>query len=201
VTGVVLAGGRSTRFGSNKLEALDRGIPLLHHAVLRLAEVCAELVVVIGPASPEPSLPRGLGAAVRVARDEREAEGPLAGVVAGLAGAADDLLALIVGGDMPDLSTDVLREMVHVAERDDAEAVVLRDRGRDRPLPMVVRVAPARAAARALLASGERSLGSLLATLRSSAIPEGVWAALDPQRGTLRDVDLPADLGSPAGGD
>ena len=32
-TGIVLAGGRSTRFGSDKLAAIHRGIPLLHHAV------------------------------------------------------------------------------------------------------------------------------------------------------------------------
>ena len=46
----MLAGGRSTRFGTDKLAAELHGLPLLHHPVLRLAEVCAEVVVVIAPA-------------------------------------------------------------------------------------------------------------------------------------------------------
>jgi molybdopterin-guanine dinucleotide biosynthesis protein A len=190
----VLAGGRSSRFGSNKLEALDRGIPLLHHAILRLAEVCAEVVVVVGPVSPEPRLPRGAAAPVRVARDARETEGPLAGLLAGLTAVPDADIALVAGGDMPDLSLEVLRAMIHVAASDEAEAVVLRERGTDRPLPLAVRVAPARDATRALLASGERRLGALPDTLRASAIAEEDWTALDPMRTTVRDVDTPGDL-------
>jgi molybdopterin-guanine dinucleotide biosynthesis protein A len=190
----VLAGGRSTRFGSNKLEALDRGIPLLHHAILRLAEVCAEVVVVVGPTSPQPRLPTGAAASVRVARDVREAYGPLAGVLAGLTAVPDADLAVIAGGDMPELSPEVLRAMIHVVARDEVEAVVLREGGTDIPLPLAVRVAPARDTARALLASGERRLVALPIALQASAIAEEEWTALDPLRRTVRDVDLPGDL-------
>jgi len=34
-----------------------RGAALLHHAVLRLSDVCPEVVVVVGPQGPEPDLP------------------------------------------------------------------------------------------------------------------------------------------------
>ncbi|MDP9330797.1 MAG: nucleotidyltransferase family protein, partial [Actinomycetota bacterium] len=54
---MVLAGGSSSRFGSDKLSAPYRGVPLLHHAVLRLAEVCGEVLVVIGPEGTPPPLP------------------------------------------------------------------------------------------------------------------------------------------------
>jgi molybdopterin-guanine dinucleotide biosynthesis protein A len=194
----VLAGGRSTRFGSDKLEALDRGIPLLDHAVLRLAEVCDEVVVVVGATAPDPGLPNGVTAPVRLTRDVREAEGPLAGLLAGLIDVPDADLALVAGGDMPELLPDVLRAMIRVADRDAAEAVLLRERATDRPLPLVVRVAPARDAARALLASGERRLTALPAALRTSAIAEEDWIVLDPQRKTLRDVDVPGDLEPPS---
>ena len=77
VAGVVLAGGRSTRFGRDKLAETYRGMPLLHHAVLRLGEVCSEVVVVLAPDAPEPPMPtRRAG---RFARDAAEGEGPLAG--------------------------------------------------------------------------------------------------------------------------
>ena len=73
-TGIVLAGGRSTRFGSDKLAALVDGVPLLHHPVLRLAEVCREVLVVVAPGAPDPALP--LAAPVRLVRDATEGRGP-----------------------------------------------------------------------------------------------------------------------------
>ena len=77
------------------------------------------------------------------------------------------------------------------------DAVALQDGDRFRPLPSLVRVAPARDAAHALLHAGERSLRSLLDALRVAVIDEPTWTALDPARRTLFDVDEPGDLASP----
>ena len=165
---------------------------MLHHAVLRLSEVCAEVVVVIGPDRPEPLVPGGT--AVRIARDETEGQGPLAGARAGLAVVRSEL-ALIAGGDMPDLQPHVLRELLRVAVEASAEAVALADGERFRPLPCVVRSEPALEAAAALLRSGRRRLRDLLEELSVAVIDESTWLALDPSRRTLFDVDLPGDLG------
>lgn len=189
----MLAGGRSARFGADKLAAPYRGIPLLHHAVLRMSEVCGEVVVVIGPGAREPAMP--LGAVVRFIRDAKEGQGPLAGLLSGLEGTSTDL-AIVAGGDMPDLSTVVLEEMLRAAGDAAVDAVAVRDGDRLRPLPCLVRVAPARDAAHALLHDGERSLRSLLHALRIAVIDEPTWTALDPSRGTLHDIDEPADLPS-----
>jgi molybdopterin-guanine dinucleotide biosynthesis protein A len=187
----VLAGGRSTRFGGDKLAAIYRGIPLLHHSVLRLGEVCAEVVVVVAPDAPEPKMPVGVNA--RFVRDAREGEGPLAALLGGLDSASTEL-AIVAGGDMPDLSTAVLLQMLRVAGEAPVDAVALQDGERFRPLPSLVRVVPARDTAHALLHADERSLRSLLQALRTAVIEEPTWQALDPNRGTLRDVDEPADL-------
>lgn len=165
----------------------------MHHAVLRLGEVCAEVVVVIAPDAPEPTMPVGSNA--RFVRDAREGEGPLVGLLSGLE-AASTALAVVAGGDMPDLSTAVLLEMLRVAGEVPVDAVALQDAGRFRPLPSLVRVAPARDAAHALLHEDERSLLSLLQALRTAVIDEATWTALDPSRGTLHDVDEPGDLAS-----
>ncbi|MBA3691764.1 MAG: molybdenum cofactor guanylyltransferase, partial [Actinobacteria bacterium] len=133
-TGIVLAGGGSTRFGSDKLAALVEGIPLLHHPILRLAEVCREVVVVLAPDTDEPSMP--LAVPVRLVRDASQGEGPLAGVLAGLSDVGTDW-ALVAGGDMPALQTSVLLEMLAVAGRAGVDAVVLQDADRFRPLPLV----------------------------------------------------------------
>ena len=46
VLGAVLAGGRSSRFGSDKAAAQYRGQPLLDHAKAALADQCATVIVV-----------------------------------------------------------------------------------------------------------------------------------------------------------
>jgi molybdopterin-guanine dinucleotide biosynthesis protein A len=60
---------------------------------------------------------------------------------------------------------------------------------------MIVRRAPAIAAARPLLDAGERRLRALLESLETRSIPETAWRRLDPVGDTLRDIDTPADLG------
>ncbi len=187
----MLAGGGSTRFGRDKLKELYRGAPLLDHVVRRIAEVCPEVVVVVAHDAPDPELPPGI--TVRVARDLVEGEGPLAGLLAGLAETRTGL-ALMAGGDMPELSTAVLREMLRIAAEAGADAVALQEGDRFRPLPAVVRTALAGGEARTLLESGERRLRALLNALRVAVIDEPTWSALDPERRTLRDIDVPGDL-------
>src|SRR5882672_5787921 len=163
----------------------------MHHAVLRLGEVRAEIVVVIAPDGLEPSMPPG--ASVRFVRDIRSGEGPLVGLVSGLEGIPTEF-AFVAGGDMPDLSTAVLREMLRVIRETRVDAVALADGDRFRPLPSLVRVVPRRDVTGVLLDAGERSLRSLLQSLRTAVVDEPTWTVLDPSRGTLIDVDEPEDL-------
>jgi molybdenum cofactor cytidylyltransferase len=62
VAGIVLAGGGSSRFGSDKLRAAYRGRPLLHHAIARVSEVCRDVVVVLAPADDGGDPPPGVRA-------------------------------------------------------------------------------------------------------------------------------------------
>lgn len=168
-----------------------RGVPLLHHAVLRLSQVCFEVVVVVGLQGVEPDLPARPG--LRLARDPVEGRGPLAGLASGLADIETEF-ALVAAGDMPDMSSSVLLEMVAQGRGSGADAVALEHAGTLRPLPVVLRAEPAREAAHALLGRGERSLMALLNALRVARLGESTWGPLDPQGSTFRDVDLPEDL-------
>jgi molybdopterin-guanine dinucleotide biosynthesis protein A len=192
----VLAGGRSTRFGGDKLSVPYRGKPLLDHAILRLAQVCGEVVVVIGRSANEPSLPAGV--AHLVVRDPIEGQGPLVGLTAALERVGTGW-ALISGGDMPDLVPSVLQELLRCAMATSSDAVVLGDGDRWRPLPAALRTIPARTAARGLVDGGERRLRALVQALDPAVIEERVWTELDPGRSTLFDVDEPGDLAHPGG--
>ncbi len=197
---IVLAGGRSSRFGRDKLiEPIDGRALLLHAiAAVQAIEPGIKVVVVVAP-DATPALPGG----VRLAHDARAFDGPLAGLAAGLAALDDAVeLAIVVGGDMPSLVPAVLRRLLAAVRADPtSELALLHDDDRPRPLPAAVRRVPAARAARSLLAADERRLRALSAVLATVVLPLADWRALDPARRTLRDVDVPADLTLDAGGD
>jgi molybdopterin-guanine dinucleotide biosynthesis protein A len=199
LTGIVLAGGRSTRFAGDKLAVEVDGRPLLHHAMAAVATVVDEVVVVIGPDGASPRLPADLGVPIRVARDAAPGLGPLAGLAAGLA-AARAPLALVVGGDQPHLAPALLAELLlrlgPAADGPTLDVVALEVGGRLRPLPSAVRVAVVGPAAAVALAGGTRSLVGLFAQLRAGVLGPEHWRRLDPVGDSLRDVDTPDNLRS-----
>lgn len=194
LVGIVLAGGRSSRFGgSDKLQVDLRGRPLFHHAVLAAATSCDEVIVVVAQdATGEPPLPTEAKVPVRVVRDVLADAGPLAGLVAGLEAARSELV-LVVGGDQPDLTPALLHLLIDSIR--EADAAVLAEHDRPRPLPAVLRRYPASEAARTHLASDQRSLRALIATLEPVIVPERTWRRVDPEGAWRRDVDRIEDLG------
>ena len=192
VTGIVLAGGRSTRFGADKLRADVRGRPLLEHPILALAEVCGEVLVALAPDAPEPTLPGVAGVPIRTVRDAVAGAGPLAGLVAGLEAAGEGVV-LVVGGDQPDLRPELLRLLVSSLGAGDA--AVLAEAEAPRSLPAVLRRDLALAAARRLLGSERRSLLGVIFGLDAVIVPESAWRTADPEGSWRRDVDRPSDLG------
>lgn len=197
ITGIVLAGGRSTRFGGDKLAAEVGGRPLLHVAIEAVAAVADEVVVVVGADAPDPVLPADVPVPVIVARDAVPGQGPLAGLAAGLASASHPL-ALLVGGDQPALRPELLRELQRGltpgATGPPLDVVGLEEDGRLRPLPVALRVATVRLAVAVALAGGTRSLVGLFGRLRSGTLGPERWRELDPAGDSLRDVDTRDDL-------
>lgn len=100
ILGAVLAGGLSTRFGSDKALAELRGRTLLAHAVDALAGLCEHVVVVGRETAPAPTLPDW----------PRPGMGPLAGIAAALHHARDEGYAAVLtcGVDSAHLPDDLL---------------------------------------------------------------------------------------------
>ncbi len=195
VAGIVLAGGRATRFGRDKLAEPLRDMPLLHHALFSLAPAVDELVLVIRPHGAPPRLPAAdlLGRPVRLVRDPEPYGGPLIALAAALATISQPV-ALFVAGDMPALRPDVLSAMVRALDEQGADVVLLAGPGPVQTIPAALRVATAGPAAAAALGDGSRALRVLYDRLRVRVLPEVEWRVLDPEAATLRDVDTPADL-------
>ncbi len=97
--GVVLAGGKSRRFGSDKALALLDGRPLIAHAVEALSGWCDHVVITGRMAGPAPCLPDW----------PRPDMGPLAGLAAALRLAGDEGFGAVLscGVDSPGLPGDL----------------------------------------------------------------------------------------------
>jgi molybdopterin-guanine dinucleotide biosynthesis protein A len=188
VSGIVLAGGRSSRFGRDKLAEQVNDRPLLHLAIKALGTVTSE-VIVAAPPDVDPPLPAG----PRLVHDETPYEGPLAGTMTGLI-AAREPLVLVVGGDMPSLEPAVLSLLVRALEGSSADVALLEHRGRRQQLPLAIRTGAGTELVRRLLAEGERRMGAIGERSTVRVLGEGEWRALDPGARTLRDVDEPGDL-------
>ena len=188
VSGIVLAGGRSARFGRDKLAEPIGDKPLLHLAVNAVATVASD-VIVVAPPEVDPPIPER----VRLVHDAAPYEGPLAGCLTGLT-AAREPLVLVAGGDMPSLEPAVLGFLVRALEASSADASLLEFRGRRQQLPFAVRTGAGSDLATRLLAQGERRLGALTERLTVRVLLEDEWRPLDPEARTLRDVDEPDDL-------
>jgi molybdenum cofactor guanylyltransferase len=106
VLGVILAGGHSTRFGSDKALAMLDGRPLIDHVASSLAKQCDALIVA------------GRTQEGYICVDDRPAPnmGPLAGLAGALAYASSAGLTYVlsVGVDAPGIPSD-LRTMLEPA--------------------------------------------------------------------------------------
>ncbi|HTM96201.1 MAG TPA: molybdenum cofactor guanylyltransferase [Croceibacterium sp.] len=103
ILGVVLAGGLSTRFGSDKALATFGGRSLLLHAVDNLSGQCEQVVIAGREIGPAPCIPDWPGPNM----------GPLAGIAAGLHYAQDmDFESVMTCGvDSPDVSQEALADL------------------------------------------------------------------------------------------
>ncbi len=107
ITAAVLAGGKSLRFGSSKLDALFRGQRLLDRAVDTAGAVSAAIVIIGENAKPQSSR------SVSVFSDIYKNKGPLGGIHAALSYSRNPVVA-VLPADMPFLSVEIYTHLLSV---------------------------------------------------------------------------------------
>ena len=184
MTGLLLAGGRSTRMGRDKAWLEFEGKPLAGRTLRVLRSVCDEVLIASGDGERlgELRLPQ--------VADVVPDAGPLAGIVAGLEAASHELVA-VLAVDMPYASADVFRLL---GERRNGEDAVLPVTARGvEPLHAIYSKAAALALRRAFEA-GTRSVQEALRVLTTAEMTEEEWRAADPTARFAENVNLPEDL-------
>ena len=195
-SGVVLAGGYSTRFGeADKALAAVGGRPMLARVVDRLAAV-VDRIIVSCRADQQSAFEAALdgvggGTPVEFVLDPDPDEGPLAGLAASLA-AVETTYAAVVACDMPFVDPTFVAVLFERAAGHDA-AVPELDDGHLQPTQAVYRADQLRAVAARRLAADRRSLHGALDELDTVVLPASTVAAHTDWR-SLRDVNSRADL-------
>jgi len=179
VTALILAGGKATRLGGlAKHEIVVGGRTIFERQVAVLAPRVQEIVVATAHDL----------AGYRCVRDVQPDVGPLAGIAAGLAAMRTPWL-LVVAGDMPHLTGEVIDELVGAA-RDGDDAVGVRIGGLPEPLVAVLHERVRPAVARRI--ENRRNKVSGLLTDERLAVR---WLDLDAHLQAFSNINAPEDLG------
>jgi molybdopterin-guanine dinucleotide biosynthesis protein A len=187
VGGIVLAGGKSTRMGLQKA-TLPFGPELMLQRVVRLLSSAVQPIVVVAASTQElPSLP----SEVLIAYDEREARGPLEGLLAGLSAIAPHADAVYATScDVPLLHPAFVGAMIE--RLGDADIVVPVENGFAHPLAAVYRtsVLPH---IRELLNANQLRPAFLFDRLQTHRVAVDALRPFDAQLSTLRNLNRPED--------
>jgi molybdopterin-guanine dinucleotide biosynthesis protein A len=181
VSGIVLAGGRSSRMGQPKALLPFAGTPLIVHIVQALQRLFDQVIVVAAPGQALPEMP------VKVVHDDVPYQGPVGGICYGLR-AAQGEVAFITSCDSAFLNRDLITHLI--SQIPDYDVVVPRWQDRFQPLHAVYRrsVLPL---LEEQLARGELRPVFLFDRVRTRTIGEEEIRRFDPDGESFFNMNTP----------
>lgn len=183
VTGVILAGGRSSRMGSNKALLPFRGGRFIEAIHRQLTELFSEVILVTNTPEQFAFLP------CRTVADLFPGMGVLAGLHAGLLHAETEQI-FAVACDMPYLNSALIRRLVLL--RDRADVVIPMTESGAEPLHALYGKGCLPFMEAALLAE-QRRIVSFFPQVRVLRFPHEQVAAIDPNFDSFRNINTPDD--------
>ncbi|GIW13143.1 MAG: putative molybdenum cofactor guanylyltransferase [Tepidiforma sp.] len=193
IDAIILAGGRSTRFGRDKASAPLRGRPLLQWVADAVAPAVDRLIIVHAPGQALPAIDAPLP--LDFAADETPGLGPLAGLAAGFAVSSAGL-AFACSCDAPLIAAALVSRLAAIARETGADVVRPRIGGFPQPLVAVYRPASCLAPFRAALAARSGGLRIVAACegLRVVEPSDADLAPFDPGFRSFLNANTPERL-------
>lgn len=185
LSAIVLAGGASRRFGSDKTLARWGGIPLVVHVATRLRQVVDDVVVVGRSLDRVPGLRRR---GVRVVKDRFAERHPMGGLATGL-GFIRHRAAFVCGADMPLVEPGLIALLAEAASGYDAAVPSLG--GRLEPLCAVYSRRSVGVLER-LIGEGRLALQNLFEVMPTRFVQEDEIRAVDRDGRSFSDIDTRA---------
>ena len=189
IFGYVMAGGASSRFGTDKALAELQGKSMLARTVDLVSSVCDGVAVVAASNKLANTV-------VETILDRWPGEGPLGGILTALLDAkersGEDTSALIVSCDMPFLTAEWLHHIANRASGSDAEAVVPKSAEGWEPLCACWRVSAAEMILQ-LFEAGTRKVTDALNVLHVEVLDEKDWKRFDTNGRLFWNMNTLAD--------
>jgi molybdenum cofactor guanylyltransferase len=182
-TGIVLAGGRSSRMGRSKALLPFDGEPLIAHTVRTLRSLFTDIVVVAAPDQELPALP------ATIVYDDVAHQGPVAGIYHGLGAARGDV-AYVTSCDAVFLDPRLIRFVLSQIE--DHDVAVPHWDGRFQPLHAAYRRS-VRPHLERQLTIGDLRPVHLFDNVRTRRIGEGELRTIDPEGWSFFNMNTPED--------
>jgi molybdenum cofactor guanylyltransferase len=185
--GIVLCGGKSSRMGVPKA-TLPFGPETMLQRVVRVLNTVVSPIVVV--AAREQQLP-DLSDEVTIARDQREARGPLEGLRAGLKALPDGIdSAYVTSCDVPLLVPGFVERLIELLG--DHDIAVMEIDGFAHPLSAVYR-RHVLSHVESLLAQDRLRPAFLFDAVRTRRVPPAEMISVDPELRTLRNLNTRED--------
>lgn len=183
VTGVILAGGKSSRMGQNKALIPFEGKPLIATVYRKLAAMFDEVLVVTNSPEEYAFLP------CRKVPDIFVNSGSMAGVHSGLVNSRTQRI-FVAGCDMPYLDERLIRSLAEMM--DDEKVLVPQSDGGLEPLHAFY-AKGALPGLESALTSDKRRIVELLAAMGAKVVPPETIAAISPDTRSFININSPED--------
>jgi molybdenum cofactor guanylyltransferase len=185
---VILCGGESRRMGQPKAWLPFGPERLLQRVVRLVGTVAKPIVVVAAPGQDIPELPTD----VAIIRDPVAGRGPLQGLAAGLEALPDPVeLAYASGTDVPLLEPGWITRLVELIGDHDLAIPFIG--GEYHPLAALYRKAAVLPVIERMLGEDQLKLKSIVGRVRSRLVDGEEMRSVDPELGTLRNLNRPED--------
>ena len=190
---VILAGGFSRRFGSDKGLVLLRNKSLVRHVIDKVSPAVDEIFVVVSSEKQKKNFESVVGNETSLIIDKDDSQSPLIGAITGFE-TANGEYSLLLPCDAPLVSTKIVQFLLDMCIN--RCAVIPRwPNGYIEPLQAVYHTKSALTAAKIALKQGHMNMRSMIANLRGVRyISTIVLEHLEPQLVTFFNVNTSQDL-------
>ncbi|HIJ77115.1 MAG TPA: molybdenum cofactor guanylyltransferase [Deltaproteobacteria bacterium] len=185
ITGAVLAGGKSLRFGKNKAFQLLRGKRFIDLAIESLRPFCDPVMAVVSEIEPY------LDIGVMLAQDIIQDRGPLGGIYTALLFSPAEWI-FVRATDMPFLVPELASMIIDA--REGFDAVVPKMNEYYDPLLAMYNRRCIPAIARQLREPDKRQVIGFYRKIRIRTVTEREWREVDPDALSFKNVNTPSDL-------
>jgi molybdopterin-guanine dinucleotide biosynthesis protein A len=187
IEGFILAGGASSRMGTDKAHLQLGGRDFVERIAAALAAVAQRISIVVNEQSRAETHTR-----FAVVPDVYENWGALGGLHAALANCRTSWAA-IVACDLPFVTRELFTRLVSLRDKYEAVAPLQSEDARPQPLCALYRTIPARLRAQTLISSGERRAHMLLRALHTRFISQEELADINGAPFLFTNVNTPED--------